>query len=423
MFLPVFHELRGYTITDSIRVHEADMCGLLLYHRRQLSFIDVKNSPCMKNTEASTPSSLPAAAAADPLHHRSGAVARMLRMPVATLRVWERRYGLTQPTLTPSGQRLYSVGDIRRLTLIKQLTDLGHAIGSLAPLDMAQLQRAATGHAQALVATERVERFDAASAAPVRAWRLAVVGAALATRLQRPALLRRLGRPVLLLGPFDDVSRAAAALQGSPPDAVLFHEPQLHAGWLAAVDAAAPALGAVPKAVLYRFAADAVCEALATAGLALLREPQPDAVLAQWLNSLSTQAVATHGPAAHLPMPATEPLPPRRWDDAALASFANLSPTIACECPLHVAELLMQLAHFEAYSAECEHRNAADAELHRYLHRVATASRARFEAALEHVALHEGLLLPASATADVAAVAANSQPAKLRPAARPGRST
>jgi hypothetical protein len=59
-----------------------------------------------------------------------------------------------------------------------------------------------------------------------------------------------------------------------------------------------------------------------------------------------------------------------------------------------VAELLMQLSHFEAYSAECEHRNAADAELHAYLRRVATVSRARLEAALEHVALHEGLLLP-----------------------------
>jgi hypothetical protein len=62
-----------------------------------------------------------------------------------------------------------------------------------------------------------------------------------------------------------------------------------------------------------------------------------------------------------------------------------------------VAELLMQLSHFEAYSAECEHRSAADAELHAYLGRVAAAARARFEAALEHVALHEGLLLPSSA--------------------------
>ncbi|MCY7314557.1 MAG: MerR family transcriptional regulator, partial [Rubrivivax sp.] len=84
--------------------------------------------------------------------HRSGAVARMLRMPVATLRVWERRYRLTQPALSPSGQRLYSAGDVQRLALLKQLTDLGHAIGSLAPLDMRQLQQVAATHAQALAA-------------------------------------------------------------------------------------------------------------------------------------------------------------------------------------------------------------------------------------------------------------------------------
>jgi hypothetical protein len=86
--------------------------------------------------------------------------------------------------------------------------------------------------------------------------------------------------------------------------------------------------------------------------------------------------------------------PPRRWDDAALADFAGLSSTIACECPRHVAELLMQLSHFEAYSAECRHRSPADAELHAYLQQVAASARARFETALEHVALHEGLILP-----------------------------
>jgi hypothetical protein len=68
---------------------------------------------------------------------------------------------------------------------------------------------------------------------------------------------------------------------------------------------------------------------------------------------------------------------------------------MACECPRHVAELLMQLSNFEAYSAECEHRSTADADLHAYLKQVAAESRARFEAALEHVARHEGLLLPA----------------------------
>jgi hypothetical protein len=45
-------------------------------------------------------------------------------------------------------------------------------------------------------------------------------------------------------------------------------------------------------------------------------------------------------------------------------------------------------------SADCRHRSAADAELHAYLQQVAVTSRARFKAALEHVALHEGLILP-----------------------------
>jgi DNA-binding transcriptional MerR regulator len=332
----------------------------------------------------------------------------MLRMPVATLRVWERRYGLTQPALSPGGQRLYSADDVRRLALLKQLTDLGHAIGSLAPLDMPQLQRVAATHAQALAATQKGTHAEAARLPAVRAWRLAVIGAALGTRLRRPALLRRLGRPVTLLGPFEDAVQAAAALQAPDVDAVLVHEPHLQADWLAAIDAVAPALAEVPKAVLYGFAAAPVCEALATAGTALLREPQPDAVLAQWLHALSMSTTAPQ-PAAGSDALATEPVPPRRWDDAALADFAGLSTTIACECPHHVAELLLQLSHFEVYSAECENRSPADAALHAYLRQVAAASRARFEEALEHVAMHEGLMLPASPRRDDPAVAPHAR--------------
>jgi len=190
-----------------------------------------------------------------PTLHRSGAVARMLRMPVATLRVWERRYQLTDGARSASGQRLYSADEVRRLALIRQLADLGHAIGQLAGLDMAQLQQLAGTHA-----------------------------------------------------------RTIDALRQGPA-------------------------------------------------------PQPD--------------------------PA--PVPPRRWDDAALADVAGLSSTLACECPRHVAELLMRLSHFEAYSAECQRLSAADAALHAWLGQVTGQARAAFEQALERIAQHEGLLLPPSA--------------------------
>ena len=316
-------------------------------------------------------------------------------MPVATLRVWERRYGLTQPALAPGSQRLYSADDVQRLSWLKRLTDLGHAIGSLAPLDLAQLQRVAATHAQALAATRPDERADAAATPPAQAWRLAVIGAALGARLQRPALLRRLVRPLVLLGPFDNAAELQAA--NVDVDAVLLDAPQLQPGFLEAIDEAAPSLAVLPKAVLYGFAAESLCEALATAGTALLRAPQPDVVLAQWLNSLS---IATTAPRPAARSAATSepiaPIPPRRWDDAALVDFASLSSAVACECPSHVAEVLMQLSHFEAYSAECEQLSIADAELHAYLRRVAATARAHFESALEQVAMHEGLLLPMS---------------------------
>ena len=337
--------------------------------------------------------------------HRSGAVARMLQMPVATLRVWERRYGLSQPQRSASGQRLYSADEVRRLALLKQLTDRGHAIGQLAGLSMAQLQQVASTHASVLAEHHSMPAPAPAGPAPAsRRWQLAVVGSGLGARLQPQWLAGRAAVPVAVLGPYATLAQAQAALAGQAVDAWLLEAPRLHPGWLAEQQAACPALREAPCAVLYRYAADATCQALAEAGLALLREPQPDAVLgpwmAGWLASLALRQAAAAGLAAPGPLPpgpatpdaAEAPLPARRWDDAALAEFAGLSTTIACECPRHVAELLMQLSHFEAYSAECADRGPSDAQLHSYLRRVAATARASFETALEQVALHEGLL-------------------------------
>jgi MerR family transcriptional regulator, light-induced transcriptional regulator len=168
---------------------------------------------------------------------------------------------------------------VRRLTLPRQPTDLGHAIGSLARLDMEQLQQVASTHASVL-AGRHTEDPAQDPQSPAHPWRVAVIGTALATRLERPEPLRRLSRPVRLLGPFADAAQTAAALQCESVDALVAHEPRLHEGWLASLQAVAPTLALVPKAVLYRFAAEWTCTALATAGTALLREPQSDAARA-----------------------------------------------------------------------------------------------------------------------------------------------
>ena len=64
--------------------------------------------------------------------YRSSAAARLAGIPVETLRVWERRYQVVGPAVTPKGHRLYSAEDVSRLAVIKHLVDLGSAVGSIA---------------------------------------------------------------------------------------------------------------------------------------------------------------------------------------------------------------------------------------------------------------------------------------------------
>jgi DNA-binding transcriptional MerR regulator len=47
-----------------------------------------------------------------------GAVARMVRIPPATLRTWEERYAIVQPVRSDGGHRLYSRTDVERLRFV-----------------------------------------------------------------------------------------------------------------------------------------------------------------------------------------------------------------------------------------------------------------------------------------------------------------
>ena len=327
-------------------------------------------------------------------HFRSGAVARMARMPVSTLRIWEQRYKVVAPATTPTGQRLYSAADVERLALLKQLTDHGHAIGAIAALSAAQLQQVASTHVTIVAGGQYPQ---APRPAP---WRLVVVGAALARRLQRPAVARHLWRPLKVRAAFDTLVQAADANREGSVDLLIWQTPSLHTDALSELKAAAAAWGARRVAVVYRFAGAAAREPFAGAEVVLLREPQDDDALGAWLAALESTATAQDAEPRQKPSQndtlwlSASAIAPRRFDDATLTDFAGLSSTIACECPRHVAELLMQLSNFEAYSADCKSLSPADAALHAYLQRVAGASRALFESALERVAIQEGLMLP-----------------------------
>jgi DNA-binding transcriptional MerR regulator len=61
-------------------------------------------------------------------------VARLTGVNPVTLRAWERRYGLIQPTRTDSGHRLYSMNDIERIRRILDWIERGVAVSKVGKL-------------------------------------------------------------------------------------------------------------------------------------------------------------------------------------------------------------------------------------------------------------------------------------------------
>lgn len=326
--------------------------------------------------------------------YRSSAAARMVNIPVATLRVWERRYNVVGPTQAPSGHRLYSSQDVRRLVLIKQLVNKGHAIGMLARVETAKLQDLVNEAEQ----TESVLTRGAALPVPAMtrsasgqglpAVRLLLVGAGAAARWGE-ALRGIEGLDVV--GSVDESAASELALQQVQADMVLADLGAVHmesVDWLGRM---VRTVGARQMIVIYGFANTQVQEALRARAAVLRRSPlAPDEFRQTVLETVRGWRSVSQA-LLHLPDPASPP----RFDTTDLVALIAAMPKVACECPKHMAELVTLLGQFESYSADCESRHPADVALHAYLYRVAGHARALMEDALATVAQAEGVAVPA----------------------------
>jgi MerR family transcriptional regulator, light-induced transcriptional regulator len=309
---------------------------------------------------------------------RSGTAARLSGVPVATLRVWERRYGVVAAPKTPTGQRLYSGHDVQRLRLLKLLSDGGHAIGTIAALPLGELDTLAREAEQAAHAGA-----GATGRVPAAVRRTVVVGRAAA---QKIAALPSCD----LLAVHDDLDAAeaaardtAAGAEAGRPDILLVHLASLQPASAERVLALGARLQASAVVVLYAFGAEALAESLRAAGALVRRDPVTGRELARLMAGAAPAPAGADGPAVAA----------RRFSDEALTRLAELPTTVACECPRHIAELVMQLAAFERYSGDCGARTPADAALHEHLSGLAGMARTLFERALERVIRDEGLSL------------------------------
>ncbi len=95
--------------------------------------------------------------------YRINAVAEMTGIPAATLRAWERRYGVPEPRRTESSYRVYSDADVQLIRRVRALCDQGIAPSEAAKMVTADLEPPPAPRA------ERIDPYERAKESILRA--------------------------------------------------------------------------------------------------------------------------------------------------------------------------------------------------------------------------------------------------------------
>lgn len=306
--------------------------------------------------------------------YRSGEAAKLVDMPAATLRIWEQRYGVVSPPTSASGQRLYSDVDVSRLRTIKSLVDKGHAIGAVAHLDNKQLIKLASG------------AVPASAADIVHDTVLFIVGFGDGVSAELPEGVTHEAFATLAEIPAADEKASSAS-------GMVVRVEALHEDTVLSIVAAARRAYCDQVLVVYAFGTRRAVDLARLEGIRMVRTSDAllheHEVLFDFLKSLA------HKNSSGSERDRLWARASRRFDEKTLTDLAQQSTTIACECPKHIVELVLQLAAFERYSDECLSRSSADALLHQHLGDAANRAVALFEDALAAVVEHEGWAVPA----------------------------
>lgn len=309
-----------------------------------------------------------------------GAVVHRTGLSAQGIRMWEKRYDAVVPKRNDTNRRLYSRTDVERLALMKQLTDAGHSISSIANLGLAQLEKLKADLIEAPAVEPRPE--------PARdSNRVLVVGSGLASALEADGELEFDMGPVV-----EDLDQALHRSSLPQTDLLLVEAETVFPETAGHVEELMQRSGAGRALVIFRFASRKAEAGMVREGgnVSLLRGPIDASRLRRecYLQLRVMQARPNGGPPLD-----TEPIPERLFDSRQLTRLARIDSAVNCECPRHLAELLKSLSAFEAYSEACEDRNAEDAMVHSYLHRTTAQVRRTMEDALHHLLKAEGISL------------------------------
>lgn len=285
-----------------------------------------------------------------------GAVVKITGIPAHTLRKWESRHGIAIPIRTETARRVYTEEHVEQLKLVKTLVENRHSLAQLAGLSLAELRDLANLH------------YDT-PASNLSPKQISLIGPGVNRLLSGdPRITQRLSQGNTVLEAQRPPQTDTVVIEC---DTIPAHTQSVLSSWQA---------DGCQLIVVYKFASRASIAHLTSLGAICARGPVTDASL---LAILSAPPAPTEKP----------PASPAKFTDEELNRIAQLSPGLACECPNHIAKLLMDITSFERYSNECIDTDPAEHALHQQLASVSAQARQLFEGALLTVATAEGIKL------------------------------
>tara|TARA_R110000868_G_scaffold43338_1_gene145912 strand:- start:652 stop:1662 length:1011 start_codon:yes stop_codon:yes gene_type:complete len=314
-----------------------------------------------------------------------GAVATLTGISVHTLRAWEKRYQVVSVARSDTGRRLYRSEDVQRLRLLKTLTQSGHSIGNVAPLDndalVAMLDLAVDGRtkessrgpASRLSVCVYVDGDSANVSNADDTSKHGAVDVALTTRD-----MGEVRRAVA-----EDSAQAYVFYLGTITVHHLRVLRQLHEG------------AAARSFVVFSFAQRELIDELAGLGFHLMRAPvtQKDVFdhVAKVLLVGGDEASASVSDSQIAGVEVE--VPPHKFSLKQLRQLEGIVTAIDCECPQHLSTIVRSLTLFESYSQQCASKNQQDALLHNKVYKLTAQARSRMEQAITLVIESENISL------------------------------
>jgi DNA-binding transcriptional MerR regulator len=285
-----------------------------------------------------------------------GAVSKLTNIPAHTLRKWESRHGIATPLRSQTGRRVYTDEHVETLKLIKRLMASGHSLAHLAQLDDVALRDLADQFVQ-----------------PDKPGISSIV-------LVGPNISRLLPNERIVSGRFGGslVDWFAQYPLDAEPQPIAVESETLPTAVLELLLTLRPRVERL--LVVYTFASSETLAALREADIDTVRSPvgEEDLLL-------------------HIAPKILEPSPEvdrsERFSTQELARISALNTALECECPNHIAKLLMDITAFEKYSRECSDADPDSKALHDQLGQISASARVLFEDALIAVASEDGIEL------------------------------